>query len=55
MFPKIGAPIETDAHSRALFNPLAYTAACEAVWATDVFAFSSSFLSVDGMTCHISF
>jgi hypothetical protein len=25
------------------------------VWATDVFAFSSIFLSVDGMTCHISF
>jgi hypothetical protein len=37
------------------FNPLAYTAACEAVWAIDVFAFSSSFLSTDGMTCHISF
>jgi hypothetical protein len=37
------------------FNPLAYAAACDAVWATDVFAFSSSFLSVDGMTCHISF
>jgi hypothetical protein len=35
--------------------PLAYTTACEAVWATEVFAFSSSFLSVDGMTCHISF
>jgi hypothetical protein len=34
---------------------LAHTAACEAVWAIDVFAFSSSFLSVDGMTCHISF
>jgi hypothetical protein len=38
-----------------VFNPLAYTVACEAVWATDVFAFSSSFLSVDGMTSHISF
>jgi hypothetical protein len=36
-------------------NPLAHTATCEAVWATDVFALSSSFLSVDGMTCHISF
>jgi hypothetical protein len=36
-----------------VFNPLAYTAACEAVWATDFFAFSSSFLSVDGMICHI--
>jgi hypothetical protein len=38
-----------------LFNPLAYTNGCEPVWATDVFAFSSSFLSVDGMTCHILF
>jgi hypothetical protein len=39
----------------SVFNPLAYTAACEAVWAIDVFAFSASFLSVDGMTCHTSF
>jgi hypothetical protein len=36
-----------------LINPLVNTANCEAVWTTDVFAFSSSFLSVDGMTCHI--
>jgi hypothetical protein len=36
-------------------NPLAYTHGCETVWAIDVFAFSSSFLPVDGMTCHISF
>jgi hypothetical protein len=36
-------------------NPFAYTHGWESVWATDVFAFSSSFLSVDGMTCHISF
>jgi hypothetical protein len=36
-------------------NPLAYTNGCKPVWATDVFAFGSSFLSVDGMTCHISF
>jgi hypothetical protein len=36
-------------------NPLAYTADCQAVWAIDVFAFSSSFLSVDGITCHIAF
>jgi hypothetical protein len=33
---------------------LPYTAACEAVRAIDVFAFSSSFLSVYGMTCRIS-
>jgi hypothetical protein len=37
----------------SLFNPFAYTYGWEPVWATDVFAFSSSFLSVDGMTCHI--
>jgi hypothetical protein len=37
------------------FNPFAYTYGWEPVWATDVFAFSSSFLSADGMTCHISF
>jgi hypothetical protein len=29
------------------FNPFAYTYGWEPVWATDVFAFSSSFLSVD--------
>jgi hypothetical protein len=40
-------PLQTTFPHRAL-NPLAYTAACEAVWTTDVFAFSSSFLSVDG-------
>jgi hypothetical protein len=34
---------------------LPYTAACKAVRATDVYAFSSSFLSVDDMTRHISF
>jgi hypothetical protein len=39
----------------ASHNPFAYTYGWESVWATDVFAFSSSFLSVDGMTCHISF
>jgi hypothetical protein len=38
-----------------ILNPFAYTYGWELVWATDVFAFSSSFLSVDGMTCHISF
>jgi hypothetical protein len=36
-------------------NPFAYTYGWEPVWVTDVFAFSSSFLSVDGMTCRISF
>jgi hypothetical protein len=38
-------------YSKGLVNPLAYTAACEAVWAIDDFAFSSSFLPVDGMAC----
>jgi hypothetical protein len=31
-------------------NPFAYTYGWEPVWATNVFAFGSSFLSVDGMT-----
>jgi hypothetical protein len=38
-----------------VLNPFAYTYGWEPVWATDVFAFSCSFLSVDGMTCRISF
>jgi len=37
------------------FNPLAYTNACQAFWAIDVFSFNSSLLSVDGMTCLILF
>ena len=36
-------------------NPLAYTNACQAFWAIDVFSFNSSLLSVDGMTCLIPF
>jgi hypothetical protein len=35
-----------------LINPLEYTAGCKTVWAIDVFAFISSFLSVDGMTSY---
>jgi hypothetical protein len=42
-------------HLHQAVNTLAHTAGCEPVWATDVFAFSSSFLSVDGITCYISF
>ena len=38
-----------------LINPLAYTDACKAFWAIDVFSFNSSLLSVDGMTCLIPF
>jgi hypothetical protein len=34
-------------------NLLAYTAACETVWATDVLLLILVFLSVDGITCHI--
>ena len=34
------------------FNPLAYTNACQAFWAIDVFSFNSSLLSVDGMTSY---
>jgi hypothetical protein len=41
-------------HDHSIIS-LPYAAACEAVWAIDVFAFTSSFLSVDGMPCHISF
>jgi hypothetical protein len=37
------------------FNPLAYTAGCETVWAIDAFAVNSGFVSVDGMTCLIPF
>jgi len=38
-----------------MFNPLAYTNACQAFWAIDVFSFNSSLLSVDGMTYLIPF
>ena len=38
-----------------LYNPLAYTNACQAFWAIDVFSFNSSLLSVDGMSCLIPF
>jgi hypothetical protein len=55
MFNHSPNSLQYSASVQFLFNPLAYTAVCEAVWATDVFAFSSSFLSVDGMICHISF
>jgi len=40
---------------RTAINPLAYTNACQAFLAIDVFSFNSSLLSVDGMTCLIPF
>ena len=33
-------------------NPLQHTVVCETGWAIDAFAVNSSFLSVDGITCH---
>ena len=42
-------------HIMYYVNPLAYTNACQAFWAIDVFSFNSSLLSVDGMTCLIPF